>query len=312
METHHPAFDASEQDILSQIVPEGAPDSGDAADIADPAGAPAAEAAPVIVAAPAPVAPGVAVPAAPVAGDVTDVVDKTAAAPAPAVPEAPKPQGDMRAALRASRRSEAKARDELTRLREENEQLRKTAPPPASHVSDEELAELEANYPAMGKVVRTQRELVESIRRQAPAPAPAAEFDAPRYDPAVQEQIDLVPDLLAWQYDPAQQDKFHRAIQYDLALAADPDWQARSVTDRFEEAARRTRAAFGVGTPSPALTPSAAPAAPRPDPAAVIAAAPTEGPKGISDFRGGGPASAPAYDYSRMSDEQIIASLPQL
>lgn len=156
----------------------------------------------------------------------------------------------------------------------------------------------------LAKVARAQREL-ERKATPAPTPAAAAEFDAPSYAPEVQELIDGVPDLVAWQYDPASQDRFARAIQYDQALSVDPDWKDKPLAARFEEAARRTRAVFDPATP----TPPAAPAAPRPTAAEVIAATPTEGPKGISDFRGG-PADAPARDYSRMTDEQIMASLP--
>ena len=79
------------------------------------------------------------------------------------------------------------------------------------------------------------------------------------------------------------------------------------MNERFEEAVRRTKAAL---SPSPAATSAAAPAAPRTNPAAVIAATPVQGPKGISDFRGGSPANTQTVNYQGMSDEQIMASLP--
>lgn len=177
-----------------------------------------------------------------------------------------------------------------------------------TNITDEELADLDANFPLQAKVVRKQRELEEKIAKAAPAPAPSAEFVPVTYSPEVQAVIDEVPDLLAWQMDPNGQANFDRAVEYDKALMVDPDWKSRPPVERFAEAARRTKAA-ATPAPAPAATP-AAPAAPRLDPAAALAAAPQEGPKGISDFRGGAPGTEPSLDYSKMSDEAIMASLP--
>ena len=129
----------------------------------------------------------------------------------------------------------------------------------------------------------------------------------------MQAVIDGVPDLLEWQYDPNAQDKFARAVEYDSALALDPDWKNKPVAERFAEAAKRTREAFGQGQPAPTGDPTpkpAAPAATRIDPAVALANAQETGPKGISDFRGGPPSPDPTLNYSRMTDEQIMASLP--
>lgn len=197
------------------------------------------------------------------------------------------------------------------------ETLRKNAPASNTQVTDEELAALEEDFPLQAKIVRRQRE-IEARLANAPAPAPSStpEFEAPSYDPAVQEVIDSVPQLVAWQYDPASQEKFQRAVSYDKALMVDPDWMGRTVAERFTEAARRTEAALAPAA-APAATPSAAPAAPaapaasRLDPAQVVAGLATEVPKSISDFKGGAPATTPpSVNYAQMSDEAIMASLP--
>lgn len=293
-EANHPAFDKDEQAILSSLVPEADP----VKEGSDALPGNASET-PVISAAPAatPVEAPAATPAAPAQAEP--------AAATPETPEAPAaPQGDPRAALRASRRAEKRLRDELDQVRQENEALRQGKGPVDTSITDTELAELEADFPLQAKIVRRQRELEAQLVQTRPVQQ--AEFEAPHYDPTTQELIDGVPDLVAWQYDPAAQDKFQRAIAYDNALAVDPDWRDRSLTERFEEATRRTKAALSPSLP----TPPAAPAAPRTDPAAVIAAAPVQGPKGISDFRGGAPGNAPTVNYQGMSDEQIMASLP--
>ena len=163
------------------------------------------------------------------------------------------------------------------------------------------------------KLVRRQREIEAKLATASPAPAPPSQdFEPLSYSPAVQEVIDSVPDLLAWQYDPNAQDRFQRATEYDKALMHDPDWKGKSPTERFAEAAERTKRAFGAAaspSPAPAPSPSAAAAAVRLDPAAAIAEAPASGPKGISDFRGGAPAAPTPPDYSPMSDEEVMASL---
>lgn len=287
----HAAFDKDEQEILSALVPET--EAVEEGQVAQPAE----------VAAPAEAQPAAEVPA---AATTEAPAAEVAQQEAPATTE--QPHGDPRAALRASRRAEKRLRDDLDRLRQENEALKagKGTQTADTSVTDAELAELEVDFPLQAKIVRKQRELEQQLATTAKTQeAPATEFEPVSYDPAIQEVIDNVPDLLAWQYDPASQDRFARAIGYDRALAVDPDWKSRDITERFAEAARRTKAAFGSTTPTPA-----APAAPRSDPAAVIAAAPLAGPRGISDFRGGAPGNSPTINYQGMSDEQIMASLP--
>lgn len=280
------AFDAEERAILSQLVvgDESVKEVGN--DLPDNTSNTVV--APVDATATAPVATVPVVEAA-----------TTAAAAEPAVV----PQGDTRGALRASRRNERRLRDELDQIRQENEALRQGKPKVDTSISDAELAELEMDFPVQAKIVYQQRELQQQLEQAKPAPK-QEEFEPASYNPEVQDLIDGVPDLLLWQYDPLAQDKFQRAIAYDAALAVDPDWKDRDLSERFVEAARRTNAAM---TPAPA---SAAPAAQRTDPAAVIAAAPVQGPKGISDFRGGAPANTQTVNYQGMSDEQIMASLP--
>lgn len=300
----HPSFDKDDQAILSTLNPELEAGDDPVADGA-PASDPAAAAAPASATAQAPAPAPVSAPA-PVAADASAPAPADPAAAAPAMPPAPAPQGDPRGALRASRRAERQAREEADRLRQELEDLKAGKSSVETEVTDEELRDLEENFPLQAKMVHQTRELERRIAAAAPAAPAVDEFEPPSYTPAVQDVIDSVPELQAWQYDKASQDKFQRAVQYDTALNADPDWKGRTPAERFTEAVRRTNAAVG-GTPSAS---PAAPAAPRTDPAAALANAQVEGPKGISDFRGGGPANAPAIDYSRMSDEAIMASLP--
>lgn len=309
----HPAFDPEEAKILSNLVPEGPdanePDTGlptetetAPTEVVDPAAPAATDPAPALA------APAVEATA-PAAATTTEAATTETAPAAPT----PAPQGgDTKAALRASRHAEKRLRDENTRLAAEVEALKQGKGPVDTAITDEELATLEVDFPLQAKIVKNQRELERKLAETKPAQEPESEFVPMSYKPEVQTLIDENSDLLAWQYDPNAQDKFIRAIEYDSALQRDPDWRGKPMAERFVEAARRTKAAFGAGPAAvPTPTPQAAPAAaPRIDPAAAIAAAPSTGPKGISDFRGGAPGNAPTINYAGMSDEQIMASLP--
>lgn len=301
LEPNHPAFDSEEHAILSAIVPEQ--ESVEEGEIAQPDESQA------------PAAPAAAAQAQPVEGQTAEPAAAAQSQPAeasPATPEPAQPQGDARAALRASRRAEKRLRDELEDAKRQIEDLRQGKAPVDTSISDEELAQLEQDFPLQAKIVRNQRRLEDELAQTRQSQQqPAEEFEPLSYDPSVQEVIDGVPDLVAWQYDPAAQDKFARAIEYDKALALDPDWRNRNAQDRFAEAARRTKEALAPTTPAATPAAPAAPAAPRLDPNAVIAGAPVLGPKGISDFRGGAPASTPATpNYAGKTDEEIMASLP--
>jgi hypothetical protein len=307
------SLDPEAQALLMQLTPEGAepgtpPTFGvDKDEGTSAAAAPApAEPTPTPAPTPQPTPAPTAAPADPQAPAATP-------APTPAPTSAPaEPQGDPRAALRHARRNERKLREDNERLAREVEELRsKVGTDPGGKgtsledMTDEQLAEVEENFPLQAAAVREIRALKATVQRLEQTAKPAApsetEWEAPTFDPRVQDVIDQVPTLLAWQYSKADQDKFALATDFDASLLHDPVWKSKTPVERFQEAVRRTEQHLGVSS-------TAAPPA-RQDPAAVIAAAPSQAPAGVSDFRGGGPAQPPTLDYSRMTNEQILASL---
>lgn len=294
-ESAHPAFDSEEQAILSQITADDGEMQTDDTPPADAAPAAAAETVPEQAAAETPDA------STPAQADAKPADDK---------PAQEQPQGDVKAALRAARRAEARTRAEVERLKHENEELRKAVPATSEQdFTPEELEAMKTDFPAQYKLYVKQQELAKQIAEtRAATPQPAtqsAEFQPIEFSTNVQELVDQVPDLLTWQHDEASQDKLKRAIAYDAALEKDPDWMDKPILERFAEAVARTKRAFGEQpAPNPAVPP-----APRTDPAAAIAALKPAGPKSISDFGGGQPASAPTLNYSRMTDEEVLASL---
>jgi len=276
----HPSFEPEDNAILNQLVVEG-PDPGSNAD-------------------------GVEQQTPDPTPEPTPAPQEPPATPEPTPAPASQDGGNVKAALRASRHQEKRLREQNATLQAELEALRAgKTPEESSELSTQELDDLKRDFPAQFKVWQETQVLKQQLQQQAPPPPPS-EFQPRLAPPEVQVLIDEVPQLVQWQHDPAAQDKFDKAIEYDEALRHDPDWKGRTVVERFNEAARRAAAATGSSaSPSPA-----APAASRIDPAAAIASAPSIGPKGISDFPGGAPGNAPKLDYTRMSDQDILASLP--
>jgi hypothetical protein len=153
-------------------------------------------------------------------------------------------------------------------------------------MSEEELADLEENFPVQAALVREVRELRQKVTEHAPAPAPApasTEWHAPTFEPEVQDVIDQVPQLQAWQFSQTDQDKFQLAATFDDALRKDPTWASKPAVERFAEATKRAVVYLSAQPPAPSPAPAAAtpPAAPRKNPDEVIANAQAQTPAGI-------------------------------
>jgi len=264
-----------------------------------PASAPPA---PTPPAAPAPAAaPTAAAPAAP-------------AAPAPAGTPAEPDLGDPRAALRASRRSERQARERAEQRERENEQLRKQlaelrGTPATPEGVDPEMAALELDVPGVAPVVKRLLNEVKELRQQIAAPkqAPEPDFVPERLHEALQEIVDDIPQLLAWQTSPRFKDHWELAKATDLALTKHRDWKDKPEAERLQETARRVAAELGAPSPTPP--------APAPTRAAQrIQDAPERGLETLSDLRGGVvPSTSTGQDfYAMKSDEEVMAALEKL
>jgi hypothetical protein len=104
----------------------------------------------------------------------------------------------------------------------------------AEALSSEDLAQIEELDPLLGKAVRV---LSENLARQQTSPAPV-QTGSP-----VEDAIRANGDLDSWrQGDP---DRWDFAISVDDKLKNDERFSQLSLTQRFAEAARRTRIAFG-------------------------------------------------------------------
>lgn len=118
-------------------------------------------------------------------------------------------------------------------------------------ISQEELDQLAQEYPDLGKSIAAIARKLQKLEPQA-----APQQVQPTLTP-VQAALQAVPDLVSWRE--KDQDRFDFAIIVDEKLQADPAWKGKSLDERFAEAARRTKLAFGdaVDTaPPPAKAPS--------------------------------------------------------
>ncbi|NEX88319.1 hypothetical protein G4923_06280 [Aeromonas rivipollensis] len=115
-------------------------------------------------------------------------------------------------------------------------------------ISQEELEQLAQDYPDLGKSIAAIARKLQKLEPQA-----APQQVTPATNP-VQAALQAVPDLMNWRE--KDQDRFDFAIIVDEKLQADPAWQGKSLDERFAEAARRTKLAFGDEVIPPAKAPS--------------------------------------------------------
>lgn len=200
----------------------------------------------------------------------------------------------LQAALRAARRGEARNAKAVAEAMERIKALESgQAQPQSSELSDDELAELANDFPAVAKIARRVKE-VEQIVAAARPTAPQ-EFEPVAYVDDVQSDIDAVPVLFELQHDPARQEEFQKAIEIDEQLSKQPAWANKPRRERFAEVARQ------IAKP---IQPQ------KRDPRQVIDALPvSQNGYRIGDLNGGASPNQNQPDYSRMTDEQIMASM---
>ncbi|WP_236641568.1 hypothetical protein [Dickeya undicola] len=130
--------------------------------------------------------------------------------------------------------------------------------PEKSQITHEQLDALRESFPDVANVIDVLAQKVEHLQSVQPAPAAAHSAES---NP-VSVALDATPDLKAWQSgDP---DRFTLAIHIDETLKQDPAWKDKSLTERFGEVVKRTRAAYGetVESAPPQPAPVGQPAQP--------------------------------------------------
>ncbi len=146
----------------------------------------------------------------------------------------------LRVQLAQSQQAQAE-RDKLAAVLEQNGIELDTSDPDSIDVAA--IEELAQDYPDLGKPLAAIARKLQKLEQPA----------QPAINP-VQAALQAVPDLVSWRE--KDQDRFDFAIIVDEKLQADPAWQGKSLDERFAEAARRTKLAFGDEVIPPTKAPS--------------------------------------------------------
>lgn len=167
-------------------------------------------------------------------------------------------------------------------------------------ISQEELEQLAQDYPDLGKSIAAIARKLQKLEQPA----------QPAINP-VQAALQAVPDLVSWRE--KDQDRFDFAIIVDEKLQADPAWQGKSLDERFAEAARRTKLAFG----DEVIPPTKAPGKEADKPADFIPSSPSAlgqthhaAPTGVERF-GAMSQTELIGEMGAMTDAQMEALLEQ-
>lgn len=145
----------------------------------------------------------------------------------------------LREQLAQSQQAQAE-RDKLAAVLEQNGIELDTSDPDSIDVAA--IEELAQDYPDLGKPLAAIARKLQKLEQPA----------QPAINP-VQAALQAVPDLVSWRE--KDQDRFDFAIIVDEKLQADPAWQGKSLDERFAEAARRTKLAFGDEVTHPTKAP---------------------------------------------------------
>ena len=207
----------------------------------------------------------------------------------------------LREQLAASQQAQAE-RDKLQALMEKHG-INPDADP--DQLDPSEMEQLAQDYPEIGKTLTA---MANKIRRlEQPATVQPVQ---PAVNP-VQAALQAVPDLMNWRE--KDQDRFDFAIIVDEKLQADPAWQGKSLDERFAEAARRTKLAFG----DEAIPPTKAPGKEADKPADFIPSSPSAlgqthhaAPTGVERF-GAMSQTELIGEMGAMTDAQMEALLEQ-
>ena len=203
----------------------------------------------------------------------------------------------LREQLAQSQQAQAE-RDKLAAVLEQNGIELDTSDPDSIDVAA--IEELAQDYPDLGKPLAAIARKLQKLEQPA----------QPAINP-VQAALQAVPDLMDWRE--KDQDRFDFAIIVDEKLQADPAWQGKSLDERFAEAARRTKLAFG----DEAIPPTKAPGKEADKPADFIPSSPSElgqthhaAPTGVERF-GTMSQTELIGEMGAMTDAQMEALLEQ-
>lgn len=122
--------------------------------------------------------------------------------------------------------------------------------PEDARISDEQIAKIREEYPEVANALTLMARKYDYLQAQIQQEQPQQQVEEQGNSAGV-AALNSVPDLVEWnQSDP---DKLAVAAHIDEKLQNDPAWKGKPMAERFAEAARRTRIAFGEAPPEPVV-----------------------------------------------------------
>ncbi|EJG5924220.1 hypothetical protein NAE50_002626 [Salmonella enterica] len=118
--------------------------------------------------------------------------------------------------------------------------------PENAQITDEQIARVRELYPEMADLLTTVVRKYDYLQNRVQD----AQEDSPALSPVL-EAMNAVPDLKLWQQ--SDPDRFTVAVHLDEKLQTDPEWKDKTLTERFAEVARCTRAAYGETLSDPVV-----------------------------------------------------------
>jgi hypothetical protein len=223
--------------------------------------------------------------------------------------------------LQAERRRADEAARRAAELERELADLKAGKQPggEAADLTEEEVVQMEQDFPEHGKKLRA---VFEKARQYEESARSAAKDEPADTSNPIQDAIDQIPLLVDWQAtDPA---KFSRAGEIDDVLKKSPKWQGKPLAERFAQAVRMVAEENDIPLDDePAPSTSKPGNAQRKTPDQAIANAPRTRPNPSSDFKGG---TVPDTDtridrlsptaqvnrWADLSDDEIDAQLARM
>ncbi|UNU87609.1 hypothetical protein [Aeromonas dhakensis] len=165
----------------------------------------------------------------------------------------------------------------------------------------EEIEQLAQDYPEIGKVLTGIASRLNKLAQTALQQP--AQSQAPAVPDEVQTALQAVPELATWME--KDQDRATFAVSVDERLKADPAWKDKSLTERFVEVTKRTKAAFGD------LVEQQAPPADKPAPQKKVEER-DHIPPSPSDLGQSVQHESKLEKYGGMSQEQLMAEMSNM
>ncbi len=120
--------------------------------------------------------------------------------------------------------------------------------PEQARISDEQIARIKEDFPEVANALTLMARKYDYLQAKVQGAQPQQEE---KDNTAVTAALNATPDLVEWQQ--SDPDRFALAVHLDEKLQTDPAWKDKTLTERFAEVARRTRAAYGEAPSGPVV-----------------------------------------------------------